>query len=68
MDEEYQSFRVAPDGPLIRIEVSIDEGTGMKIVFWDDIEFQFPGIHCVMHGNIAISFARDMKRQRYVQL
>ncbi|KAI8601549.1 hypothetical protein EDD21DRAFT_374177 [Dissophora ornata] len=64
MDEKYQSFRVAPDGPHIRIEASTDEGTGMDIVFWDDIEFQFPGIHCVMHGDIAVSFARDSKRQR----
>ncbi|KAI1300843.1 hypothetical protein EDD11_005933 [Mortierella claussenii] len=64
MDEEYQSFRLESDGPLTRIEVSTDEETGLKVVFWDDIAFQFPGIHCVKNKDIAISFARDAKRRR----
>ncbi|KAF9191113.1 hypothetical protein BGZ50_009641 [Haplosporangium sp. Z 11] len=65
MDEEdYQSLRIAPDGPITRIEVFLDEDSGQKVVFWDDIEFQFPGIRCVKNGDIAISFARDSKRRR----
>ncbi|KAF9364241.1 hypothetical protein BGX34_002112 [Mortierella sp. NVP85] len=64
MDQEYQSFRVAPDGPITRIEVSTDEETGLKIVFWDDIEFHFPGTQRVMNGDIAIMPARDAKRRR----
>ncbi|KAI7827008.1 hypothetical protein BC939DRAFT_110478 [Gamsiella multidivaricata] len=64
MPQEYQAFRVFPDGPITRIEVSTDEETGLHTVFWEDIEFQFPGIHCVMHGDIAISLARDAKKRR----
>ncbi|KAG0349412.1 hypothetical protein BG004_006441 [Podila humilis] len=63
---EYQTFRLAgalPDSGL-RIEVSMDEETGQKLVFWDDIEDQFPGIQSVKHGDIAVSFARDAKRKR----
>ncbi|KAF9208328.1 hypothetical protein BGZ49_009111 [Haplosporangium sp. Z 27] len=64
MDEEYQTFRAAPDGPLIRIEVINDEESGQRVVFWEDIEFHFPGIRCIMNGDIAISPARDAKRKR----
>ncbi|KAG0197053.1 hypothetical protein BGX28_009435 [Mortierella sp. GBA30] len=65
MEEEYQSFRIAPDGNVVtRIEVSTDEATGLQVVFWEDIEFQYPGIHCVKNGDIAVSFARDSKRKR----
>ncbi|KAF9113923.1 hypothetical protein BGX27_000522 [Mortierella sp. AM989] len=63
MDEGYQAFRVGLDGPLTRIEVIDDEESGQKVVFWEDIEFHFPGIHCVMNGDIAITFARDSKRR-----
>lgn len=64
MDQEYQSFRVAPDGPITRIEVCTDEDSGLKIIFWDDIEFHFPGTQRVMNGDIAIMPARDAKRRR----
>ncbi|KAG0369344.1 hypothetical protein BGZ54_010232 [Gamsiella multidivaricata] len=67
MPQEYQAFRVFPDGPITRIEVSTDEETGLHTVFWEDIEFQFPGIHCVMHGDIAISLARDAKKRSHFE-
>ncbi|KAF9943836.1 hypothetical protein BGZ65_000151, partial [Modicella reniformis] len=63
MDDEYQSFRT-PDGSIKRIEVSTDEETGLKIIFWEDIQFQFPGTSYVMNGDIGISLARDSKRRR----
>ncbi|KAF9328858.1 hypothetical protein BG006_008024 [Podila minutissima] len=63
---DYQSFRLAGsmDEAVTRIEVSLDEQTGQKLVFWDDIEDQFPGIQSVKDGDIAVSFARDSKRKR----
>ncbi|KAG0221325.1 hypothetical protein B0O80DRAFT_77232 [Mortierella sp. GBAus27b] len=64
MDQEYQSFRLSLDGPISRIEVFTHEETGIKIIFWEDIEFQFPGTQRVMNGDIAISPARDAKRRR----
>ncbi|KAG0024405.1 hypothetical protein BGZ80_003411 [Entomortierella chlamydospora] len=64
MDVEYQRFRIPPDGPLIRIEVIDDEESGQKVVFLDDIELQFPGIRCVMHGDIAVTYVRDSKQRR----
>ncbi|KAF9584906.1 hypothetical protein BGW38_004749, partial [Lunasporangiospora selenospora] len=62
----YQSFRLGADAhsPTIRIEVEVDIETGLRVVFWEDIEFHFPGVRHVRHGNIAISFARDAKRAR----
>ncbi|GJJ76246.1 hypothetical protein EMPS_08605 [Entomortierella parvispora] len=63
-EEEYQSFRIGQDGPVIRIEALIDDETGQRVIYWEDIEFQFPGIHCVRHEDIAISFARDSKKRR----
>ncbi|KAF9916306.1 hypothetical protein BX616_004091 [Lobosporangium transversale] len=65
MDQvEYQSFRALPDGPIIRIEASQDEETGLKLVFWEDIQDQFPGVQSIKNGDIAISFARNSKRKR----
>ncbi|KAF9430564.1 hypothetical protein BGZ94_006052 [Podila epigama] len=64
---EYQTFRlIDPMGETTttRIEVSEDEETGQKLVFWDDIEDQFPGIQSVRDGDIAVTFARDSKRKR----
>jgi len=63
-EEEYQSFRIGQDGQVIRIEALTDDETGQRVVYWEDIEFQFPGIHCVRHEDIAISFARDSKKRR----
>ncbi|KAG0072069.1 hypothetical protein BGZ92_004125, partial [Podila epicladia] len=62
---DYQSFRLAGsmDESVTRIEVSLDEQTGQKLVFWDDIEDQFPGIQSVKDGDIAVSFARDSRRK-----
>ncbi|KAF9279533.1 hypothetical protein BGZ68_007861 [Mortierella alpina] len=64
MDDDYQSFRIAPDGDITRIEVFTDQDNGLRVVFWEDIESQYPGIHCVKNGDIAISFARDSNRRR----
>ncbi|KAF9959184.1 hypothetical protein BGZ72_010120 [Mortierella alpina] len=64
MDDNYQSFRIAPDGDITRIEVFTDQENGLRVVFWEDIESQYPGIHCVKNGDIAISFARDSNRRR----
>ncbi|KAF9938203.1 hypothetical protein BGZ67_000408 [Mortierella alpina] len=64
MDDDYQSFRIAPDGEITRIEVFTDQENGLRVVFWEDIESQYPGIHCVKNGDIAISFARDSNRRR----
>ncbi|KAG9327242.1 hypothetical protein KVV02_002695 [Mortierella alpina] len=64
MDDDYQSFRTAPDGEITRIEVFTDQENGLRVVFWEDIESQYPGIHCVKNGDIAISFARDSNRRR----
>ncbi|KAF9361622.1 hypothetical protein BGX26_001122 [Mortierella sp. AD094] len=64
MDVEYQKFRIPPDGPLIRIEAIDDEESGQKVIFLDDIELQFPGIRCVMNGDIAVTYVRDSKRKR----
>ncbi|KAF9212925.1 hypothetical protein BGZ59_006143 [Podila verticillata] len=63
---EYQAFRLAGsiDDAVTRIEVIQDEQTGQKLVFWDDIEDQFPGIQSVKDGDIAVSFARDLRRKR----
>ncbi|KAF9438046.1 hypothetical protein BGZ76_009995 [Entomortierella beljakovae] len=61
MNTEYQSFRVFPDGPITRIEVIFDEEYGQKVIFWDDIQIQFSGMHCIRNGDIAISFLRDSK-------
>lgn len=63
---DYQSFRLAGsvDEAATRIEASQDEQTGQKLVFWDDIEDQFPGIQSVKDGDIAVSFARDSRRKR----
>ncbi|KAG0336574.1 hypothetical protein BG000_006440 [Podila horticola] len=63
---DYQSFRLADsvDEAATRIEASQDEQTGQKLVFWDDIEDQFPGIQSVKDGDIAVSFARDSRRKR----
>lgn len=63
---EYQAFRLAGsiDDAVTRIEVIQDEQTGQKLVFWDDIEDQFPGIQSVKDGDIAVSFARDLSRKR----
>ncbi|KAG0017191.1 hypothetical protein BGZ82_000820 [Podila clonocystis] len=64
---DYQSFRLAGsmDEAVTRIEVSQDEQTGQKLVFWDDIEDQFPGIQSVKDGDIAVSFARDSRRKSH---
>ncbi|KAG0057443.1 hypothetical protein BGZ83_010011 [Gryganskiella cystojenkinii] len=64
IDEQYQSFRIGQDGPIVRIEVLTDDETGQQVVYWEDIEFQFPGIHCVRHEDIAISLVRDAKKRR----
>ncbi|KAF9568101.1 hypothetical protein EC968_003121 [Mortierella alpina] len=64
MDADYQSFRIAPDGDITRIEVFTDQDNGLRVVFWEDIESQFPDVHCVKNGDIAISFARDSNRRR----
>ncbi|KAF9948927.1 hypothetical protein BGZ70_002007 [Mortierella alpina] len=64
MEDDYQSFRIAPDGDITRIEVFTDQDNGLRVVFWEDIESQYPGLHCVKNGDIAISFARDSNRRR----
>ncbi|CAO3572512.1 unnamed protein product [Mortierella alpina] len=68
MEDDYQSFRIAPDGDITRIEVFTDQDNGLRVVFWEDIESQYPGLHCVKNGDIAISFARDSNRRRLYPL
>ncbi|KAF9903140.1 hypothetical protein EC991_004123 [Linnemannia zychae] len=64
MNNELQSFRQPQDGPTVQLRAEYDEDAGKHLIFWEDVEFAFPGVHCVKSGATIVSFARDKRRRR----
>ncbi|KAF9105476.1 hypothetical protein BGX29_012147 [Mortierella sp. GBA35] len=64
MTVEEQCFRQGPDGPPVFLRATFDNDIREHIIFWEDVEFAFPGVHCVKSGLTIVAFARDKQRRR----
>ncbi|KAG0293758.1 hypothetical protein BGZ96_002341 [Linnemannia gamsii] len=64
MSTELQHFRLGFDGLTVQLRADFDDEAGKHLIFWDDVEFAFPGVHCVKSGSTIVSFARDKRRRR----
>ncbi|KAG0280197.1 hypothetical protein BGZ95_010951 [Linnemannia exigua] len=63
MATELQNLRQGQDGPTVQLRAEFDQESGKHLIFWEDVEFAFPGVHCLKSGSTIVSFARD-KRKR----
>ncbi|KAF9292439.1 hypothetical protein BGZ88_006386 [Linnemannia elongata] len=64
MSTELQSFRQGLDGPIVQLQAEFDDETGKHLIYWEDVQFAFPGVHCVKSGIIIVAFVRDKQRRR----
>ncbi|KAF9338770.1 hypothetical protein BGZ91_007938, partial [Linnemannia elongata] len=64
MCKELQSFRKGLDGPIVQLLAEFDDETGKHLIYWEDVQFAFPGVHCVKSGIIIVAFVRDKQRRR----
>ncbi|KAK3840879.1 MAG: hypothetical protein J3R72DRAFT_169818 [Linnemannia gamsii] len=64
MSTELQSLRQGQDGPTVQLRTEFDQESGKHLIFWEDVEFAFPGVHCLKSGSMIVSFARDKQRRR----
>ncbi|KAF9344007.1 hypothetical protein BGX26_004921, partial [Mortierella sp. AD094] len=62
--EKTQSFRLI--GMTDTVEIAVNHIGGHNIVFWKDIEQDFPGVKHVQNGKVAISILRDPNGIRIV--
>ncbi|KAG0212875.1 hypothetical protein BGX31_001379, partial [Mortierella sp. GBA43] len=58
-----QSFRLA--GTTQTVDVPCDTVDGQKIIFWEEIEYAFPGSqHIIKNGNVTVKLMRDSNHNR----
>ncbi|KAF9547761.1 hypothetical protein EC957_007926 [Mortierella hygrophila] len=64
MSTEQQSFRLGLDGPIVLLRAEFDDETGKHLIYWEDVQLAFPGVHCVKSGIVIVAFVRDKQRRR----
>jgi hypothetical protein len=55
--EDTQSFRLI--GGRDVVEIAVNHVHGQHIIYWEDIEYIFPGVKYVKKGNVSITLTRD---------
>jgi hypothetical protein len=60
--EDTQSFRLIGGRDVVEIPVAHEHG--QHIIYWEDIEYFFPGVKYVKNGNVSIPLTRDANRIR----
>ncbi|KAF9103623.1 hypothetical protein BGX29_003141, partial [Mortierella sp. GBA35] len=63
MTDKTQSFRLGPDGEVVKLEAFYDVNAEQHVVYWDDITLEFPTASQIKNGTTKVSFARNKERQ-----
>lgn len=64
MSTELQSFRQGLDGPIVQFRAKFDDKTEEHLIYWEEVQFVFPGVHYVKSGTIIVEFVRDKQCKR----
>jgi hypothetical protein len=55
--EDTQSFRL--NGGTNVVKIPVNHVHGQHIIYWEDIEYIFPGVKYVKNGDVSITLMRD---------
>jgi len=61
--ERTQAFRVAGTEAMIKA-IKVEQVSEKNVIFWDDIEKEFPGVHFVKDDGIMVRFLKDSNGKR----